>query len=162
MSELREVENDQTILTEALAGRRSLISQIEERLQKQKSELNIYENSVEAYMMNHKMAVAALASAAGGGAVALDSENEFSDEVQAIGAGFTVFGALYILSNSEEVIELLDQLIQADAHVKNLRSHINETQRNLNHELNLLQSEEERFMSNTERIRYIRSQIKRL
>lgn len=162
LSELREAETNRTMLSEAVRGRRLALASLEQRLSEQQSGLQAYRDKVEAYMMNHKMAVAAIASAAGGSAVALDSENEFSDEAQAVGGLVGAIGVAYTIANFEEVSTVFDQLMQADAHVKRLEAQIADTRAGRQAEDDLLRQEEETLREISTEIEQIRSELRAL
>lgn len=158
-SQMNDLETERRLLSEDIAGRRSKTASYEQRLYEQQSNLKEYEVKVEAYMMNHKLAVAAILAGFGGATVALDANNEFSDEAESLGAVAAAIAALYAIANTEEVLQVGDYLIQADAHVKNLKNQIKMTQSNLETEKGQLQQEEQKLQSLTTQIAQVRSRL---
>lgn len=72
-----------------------------------------HDTAVTAYLMNHKMATAAIVAGVGGTGVALDSSNEFSEEAEQIGAGMATMAAIYAIANFEEVAEVTNEMANA-------------------------------------------------
>jgi hypothetical protein len=159
LSQISDVEIERRLLSENVAGRKSKILSAEQRLESLRSELTSYEGKVEAYMMDHKLAVAAIAAGLGGAAVALDPNNEFCKEAKELGALFAVLAAAYAIANHEEIIQVADQLMQADARVKNFKRQIQETQMSLDSERGPLQQEEKKLQSLTMRVAEMRSRL---
>jgi len=88
------------------------------------SELNNYENRVEAYLMNHKMAVACIVGGLGGASVSFDTTSEFSNEMKDVANVVAAVSAIYAILNFSEVAEVADVITQADNNVKNMKSEI--------------------------------------
>jgi hypothetical protein len=65
LSQMKDLEIERTLLSKNIAGRKSKVASLEQRLYEQRSSLNEYEGKVKAYIMNHKMAVAAIAAGLG-------------------------------------------------------------------------------------------------
>lgn len=126
-SRLQQLDDSRRQLSESVAGRRKNIALLQQQAYNHESTLRKYKADVQRYMMRHKMAVASIASAAGGGAIALDSDNEFSDDAQKVAGIVGAFGALYAIANFDEVSEVADQMVQADSHVKSLEQQIKAT-----------------------------------
>jgi septal ring factor EnvC (AmiA/AmiB activator) len=142
MSQLQQSDGTLSMLTQTIAGRRSNVAQLEQRLSGQRSELAQFRGRVKAFMLNHKMAIAAITAGVGGAGVALNPRNEFSKDAEAIGGMVAVVAAIYALANAEEIAQVADALFQADAHFKTLQGHIDSTNLQLREELFALQEEE--------------------
>ncbi|WP_395752135.1 hypothetical protein [Prosthecobacter sp.] len=74
-----------------------------------------HQTRVTEYMMDHKMAIAALAAGAAGAGVAMDNNNEFSDDAKAIGGVTATIAVLWAIANHEEVLEVADCMAKASA-----------------------------------------------
>lgn len=144
-AELQQVGQEYTVLSQAVAGRKTTVTTIERQLMNLESERSDYKRTVTAYMMNHKLAVAALALGLGGASVALDADNEFSDEAEGLGTVAVAIAAVYALANAEEVAEVADRLVQADSYVKDLDRQIAQTTSSRNTEVERLSGEEFRL-----------------
>ena len=116
-----------------LAQQKAKLNAAEQRKYQLESELGDYQRQIEAYLMNHKMAVASIVAGFGGSAVAMDTSNRFSGEMKDVAAVVGVIGALYALVNMEEIIEVGDVLMQADHNVTNLETAIERTENELRH-----------------------------
>jgi len=77
------------------------------------SERARHETSVSAYLMDHKLASAALVAGAGGAVIAYDPDNELSDEVQAVGGITSAFAMIYAAANWNEVSEVANEITKA-------------------------------------------------
>ncbi len=74
-----------------------------------------HQTRVNDYMMDHKMAIAALAAGVAGAGVAFDGSNEFSEDAKGLGGATAVIAGLWALANYEEVIEVADRMAKASA-----------------------------------------------
>ncbi len=74
-----------------------------------------HQTRVNEYMMDHKMAIAALAAGVAGAGVAFDESNEFSEDAKGLGGATAVIAGLWALANYEEVIEVADRMAKASA-----------------------------------------------
>ena len=132
LTEMQQLEHNYSLLAQDMASKQQQVSFLQQKLQQQRFELSDYNRQVEAYILNHKMAVAALAAGAGGAAVAYDPNNEFSDDVQGVAGIVGIVAGFYALANLEEVSQVADQLMQASRYVKQLEAQIESTQNELN------------------------------
>jgi hypothetical protein len=89
--------------------------------------LNESNASVEGYILDHKMAVAAIAAGVGGTGVSLDASNSYSDEVKQLASALAVVAGIWALGNMDEVSGVVKTLNQADAHVRTLKVVIAQT-----------------------------------
>jgi septal ring factor EnvC (AmiA/AmiB activator) len=158
-SQLQESDSNRTMLTQTIAGRRSTVAYLEQQLSRQRSDLAQFEGQVKAFVMDHKMAVAAIAAGVGGAGVAMDSSNRFTPGEQEAAGWVAAGAALYALANSEEVTHVLDQLVQAESHAKTLEGHIASTNEQLRNELYQLQEEEQRLAALNRQAADLRAQL---
>lgn len=123
-SDLQQVDNDYTGLSQAVSNRKNTVGYLEQQLLTHRSELSDYKGRVEAYMMNHKMALAAISAGIVGTGVALDSTSTFSSDEKTVGGLLAAGAALWALNNTEELAEVADTMNQADSHIKSLEHQI--------------------------------------
>ena len=127
-SDLADYQPRLNLLKNSLTNEESKLVDFSRRKFQLESELTDYERKVEAYLMNHKMAVASIVAGFGGSAVAMDTSNEFTTEMKEVAAIVGVIGAVYALFNMDEIIEVGDVLMQADTNVKNIERAIDNVQ----------------------------------
>jgi len=132
LTEMQQLENRYSLVSQELTNKQQRINFLQQKLQEQRAELADYNRRVEAYIMDHKMAVAALAVGIGGAAVAYDPNNEFSDDVQGVAGLVGVVAGLWALGNMEEISQVADQLMQASHYVESLEAQIKSNQTELN------------------------------
>ncbi|MGE3276491.1 MAG: hypothetical protein AB7O67_15365 [Vicinamibacterales bacterium] len=125
-SDVQRLSADYSVLSHSIAVRTARVADAQRRVEGMQAELADYRRRVNAFMMNHKMAVAALALGGGGAAVALDSSNSFSRDARAIGGVAAFLALAYAIDNADEVANVADQLFQADRYVKALSQQIAE------------------------------------
>jgi hypothetical protein len=158
-SQMDELELDRGQLVARISGRQQKIFSLEARLGAQQEAIRGFQTRVEAYMMNHKMAIACVALGLGGTAVAMDSRNEFSDEAKMASTGVAVLAALWALGNLEEIVAVADQLVQADAHMKRLKADASILERTLHADRAELNSEAAQLETLSSRLQNLRAQF---
>ncbi len=131
-----------SVASQAVEHERDKITFFESQMRVKEAELADYRGKVNAYLLNHKMALAAIALGVGGTSVAIDTSNEFSQDAQAAASIGAFFAGMYALSNAEEVAEVADVLMQADSRIKTLESEISGFQSNYSTEMPLLAERE--------------------
>ena len=128
--EIQSQSATQNYLLQQLANRDQVASALEVQVNELEGTLRAHNDEVEAYIWNHK--TASLCLAAGG--IALSSDNEYSDDIKGLGTIGAVLCTLAFASDANfrrEVINVGDQLMQADARAKNLRSQMREAESRL-------------------------------
>ncbi len=141
-SELKEADSQYALLSQTVSSRRSDLVKLEQGLSEQRAKLGEYKGRVLAYMMDHKMATAAIVAGVGGAAVAWDPKNEFSEEAKEIGTVGAVVAAIWALANLEEVTQVAGELAKADVNRKSLEGQINSTSDSYKAESDQLSQEE--------------------
>jgi hypothetical protein len=159
ISELKEVDSNRALLSQAVSSRKSRVASLDQRLIKQRSNLIDYQERVKAYMMNHKMAIAAIGAGAGGTGVAIDPNNEFSDDAKVMGGVVAFIALAYALENMQEIAEVADQLTQADSHVKSLERQISNTMNSLRTEKSQLGQEAKELLVANSRLSEVRFEL---
>ncbi len=157
-SRLDEVDSQRQVLTQTLAGRRSGVAGLEQQRNRQMNDLREFEGRVQAFMMNNKSTLLALGFGVGGAAVAADVNNQYTDSEQAWGALAGIIAGAYVISD-ENARHVVDQLMQADAHLRTLQGHIDATTQQLRGELYQLQEEERQLAAINRQAASIRSQL---
>lgn len=130
-SELVMVQSELGAIQTELSLEKSRLNDHKSRKFQLESKLADYEQRVEAYLMDHKMAVASIAAGFGGAAVAFDPNNQFNQEVKDVAAIVGTIAAVYALFNMDELIEVGDVLLQADVNVRSLESQIRNVESNI-------------------------------
>ena len=143
LSELHQVDNDYTRQSQTVSNRKNTVGYLEQQLLTHRSNLSDYKGRVEAYAMNHKMALTAITLGLGGTAVALDSTTTFSNDEKTVGGLVAAGAALWALNNTEELAEVADTMNQADSHIKSLEHQIRTLSSQLASESQHLSQEEE-------------------
>lgn len=100
------------------------LSETQLSIQAKRGEIAEYKSQVEAYLMNHKLAVAAITGGVGGTTIALDPNNEFSEEMETVAGAVAIASALYAISNMEEIKEVADTIQQSSAHIESLKAQL--------------------------------------
>ena len=123
-SELDLASSRLTLATQDVESARSDVTFLSNRIRNKEAALTDYQTDVERYLMNHKMAVAAIIAGAGGSAVAIDRNNEFSDEARTMGGVAAAIALFWAMDNMGEVIEVADTLAQADRNFKEMENEL--------------------------------------
>jgi predicted nucleic acid-binding Zn-ribbon protein len=152
LSEMKDIDVERDPLVRAVAERQARITSLETELQKRELALQQFRSQVEAYMMNHKMAVAAIAAGVGGTSVALSDDNAFSSDAKAVAGVVGFIAALWAIENASEVGEVLDQMVQADARVKSFESQMRQIR-------GAIEQEQARIVSDRTRLSTLSAQL---
>jgi hypothetical protein len=159
VSLLQENDGSRNALNRTIEGRRSQVAYLDQQVTRQSHELAQFRARVEAFMMDHKMAIAALVIGGGGIGVALNEGNAFTPDEQWLGGIAAFLAIAYALGNAEEVVFVADQLIQADAHFKRLERQLHGTAGQLQAERTQLQQEEQQLAALVQKSGEIRAQL---
>lgn len=119
-SELQQADTAHGLAAQQLAQHNQHLASLEAELaqtQRNKAQLN---EQVTSFLLNHKMAAAALALGLGGAATALDESGQYTPEVKQLGAVASAAAALYVLFNLEEVVHVASQLADAEQSARSL------------------------------------------
>jgi peptidoglycan hydrolase CwlO-like protein len=148
--------------TQSVVNDRAAAGATQLRVSQLEAELDDFQRRVRSYMMNHKMAVAAIAAGLVGGGVALESGNAFSQDIKNAGGVIAAIAALYALNNAGEVTEVLDQIMQANAHVNDLKAQIDESSAARDEATTTLVHSEQRLQEVTKRLEAARAELAEL
>lgn len=78
--------------------------------------------AAKAYMMNHKLAVAALVAGVGGVAMAVDNGSTLDQQSREIAGLVGAFAVIWAIANHEEVLAVADKVTQSASHLKDLEA----------------------------------------
>ncbi len=124
ISELSDLEQQKSLLVAQINSLSKKYTLAQQESYTLKNDIARYQREVNAYLMNHKMATAAIVGGMGGTSVALEDGNTFSQEAKNIGAGIAILSAFYAIDNAGEVIEVADKLNQADVNIKEAKNYL--------------------------------------
>lgn len=115
------------IVRQTLSNQQSSLEAMNQRLLVEQAQLREYNAGVQGYILDHKMAVAAIAAGIGGTGTAISHDSTYSEEVKEVGAAAALIAIVWALNNMDEVSDVVKTLNQADAHVKTLKADIAQT-----------------------------------
>ena len=114
-SQLQEADSARLLAGQAVAAQERQVQALTEGLSEVRAESAELQRRVQAFMMEHKMAVAAIAAGAAGGSVALDDSGRFTQEARDIGALVGLAAVGWAMFNMEEVLHVGNQLVKAES-----------------------------------------------
>jgi outer membrane murein-binding lipoprotein Lpp len=114
-------------LRQAASDQESALAAAGQRLTQQNTDLNNFNTTVVSYMLDHKLAVAALVAGLGGASAALDGSNAYTDQAKQLGSAIAVVAAIWAIGHADEVGQVLQVLNRADLQVRGLQSAVTQT-----------------------------------
>ncbi len=147
---------------EAVNRQGDLLQSLEQRLRAGQQELAEYNSSVDAYMLQHKMAVAALVAGVAGAVPWLEEDGKFSQDAKELGAALTMLAALWAVTHMDEVSEVLGTLNEADVHARNLQAAIDQTAEAVSQQQGNLRQAQARFAAASGEADSVKVQLARL
>jgi chromosome segregation ATPase len=121
LSSIKQLEQQTDLLSQKMLGRQQKISDLELKKNQLEADIRAYNSKVQSFLVEHKNAAGCM----GAVGASLDESNQYSKDVKDIASLVTVVCGIGVLSNEEfrnEVFFVVDQLTQADSHVKNLNN----------------------------------------
>lgn len=115
VSELRNADATVERLGAAVAVRAIRLASLQQQLDGERNRRAHFEQALRAYMLDNKLAVAAIALGLGGAGVALSDDSRISDEARAVGGVAGVLAAAYAIANADEVLAVFNELTKADS-----------------------------------------------
>lgn len=158
---IEDRQQQKQLVSQRLVGLEEKISSLEVQRDRLLEDLKTYNNSVEAYMMDHKLAIICMAALN----VSLAEDNEYSEEVKNLAEGATIVCAAGVLLDSDfrkEIMIVFDKLIQADKHAKDLRSQIASIQSKIDKEKTAAAGEQSEFDRLRSEIQGLQTQLSQL
>ena len=131
VAELNDLQSQADRLRQVTSDEQSALAAMNQRLVQQKADLANFTAGVRNYMLEHKLAVAALVAGLGGAATALDNTNVYSEDAKQLGSAVAVVAGIWALGNLDEVSQVLEALNRADAQVRGLQAAIAQTSADL-------------------------------
>lgn len=122
-AKIQPLEQEIKLLAERMLGRQQKLSNIELQKNQLKTELETHNRNVNAFMMKYKTEVACI----GAFGASLSEDNQYSKDAKDLATVVTVACGVGALADGEfgkRVIQVVDQLNQADSYAKDLRSQI--------------------------------------
>ena len=128
-SQLNDLESERSVATARVAALETTVAAWEARLEDYRDRIRRHESATMAYMLNHKLAVAAIVAGVGGAEVALDPDNAFTNDAKIVGGVVALLAAAWAGANMPEVLEVSDALVQADSQYKQLQAAASDVER---------------------------------
>ena len=125
--ERRQLEADRDVLTPRVAAAEASVARLRAQYQQHSDNLRGVQEDTTDYMMNHKMAMAALAAGYGGAKIAVD-KTSFSDEARTIGGAIAILAAVYAVDHMPEITEVGNRLLLADTRIRAQQAAMVETE----------------------------------
>jgi hypothetical protein len=92
----------------------------------------------------------------------MDANNEFSDEMSVAGGVAAAIAAFWALGNMDEVVEVADKMIQADAHIKSMEQDIAQLEQGAAQRMPVLRSKEQALAALQKDYEGVRSELSSL
>lgn len=121
VSELSEVDAAIQRSSEAVSARNARIAALQQQLDGEQARRARYNQSLQSYMLNNKLAVAAIGLGLAGTSAALSDDGSVSQEGRAVGAGVGLLAAAYAIANADEVMSVFNELVKADAAMRAMK-----------------------------------------
>ena len=127
----RTVENAKQATLARIEGLERQTATWRQTLAQVEAEKASYQTKVKDYAMDHKMAILAIGGTVAGTAIALDTENNFTEDQKTLAGWTAAVLAAYALFNHEEIIEVTDRMTKAAAMIADYDNRIAETRKQL-------------------------------
>lgn len=133
-AQIADLDNQRETVRQALSNQQSTFEAMNQRLRSQNAELDEYNARIQGYILDHKMAVAAIAAGVGGAETALSENNAYSEDVKEVGGIVALLAVAWAAEHMDEVSDVVKNLNYADAHVRTLNAGIQQTVSAMNHQ----------------------------
>ena len=161
-SQLQEVDTARTLASQALAAQIRRVEVLGEVLAAIQYKAAAHQRAVRAFMLDHKMAVAALAAGAAGGPAALDDSGSVSQEAREMGAVVGMVAIGWALFNMEEVLQVASELVKAESAAQALAERAKTLAQALGSEREALQQSQAGYERAIQQVAGIRSALQSL
>lgn len=158
MAKIQPLEQEMKLLAERMLGRQQKLSNMELQKNQLKTELETHNRNVNAFMMKYKAEVACI----GAFGVSLSEGNQYSKDAKDLATAVTVACGVGVLADGafgKRVIQVVDQLNQADLYAKDLRSQIQSATAQLEAESQQLEAEKSEVSKLTSDIQAYQTQL---
>ncbi|MDX2229916.1 MAG: hypothetical protein NW220_09775 [Leptolyngbyaceae cyanobacterium bins.349] len=157
-AKIKPLEQEMELIAERMLGRQQKLSNIELQKNQLKTELETHNRNVNAFMMKYKAEVACI----GAFGVSLSENNQYSKNAKDLATAMTVACGVGVLADGEfgkRVVQVVDQLNQADNFAKDLRSQIQTATAQLETESQQLEAEKAEVSKLTSDIQTYQTQL---
>jgi len=161
-SQLDSLSSQCTSVRQAVADQQSTLEALNQRLNQERAQLQEYNAGVQSYMLQHKMAVAALLAGVAGTVPWMNGNDTYSEDAKEVGAAITAIAVIWAISNMDEVSEVLSTLNQADAHVHSLQAQIDQTSSAIGQEQAGIRQTQERLGMLSQKTAAVQQQLSQL
>ncbi|MBM0744151.1 hypothetical protein JOY44_21465 [Phormidium sp. CLA17] len=139
-AKIKPLEQEMELLAERMLGRQQKLSNIELQKNQLKTELETYNRNVNAFMAKYQVEVVCREAVG----ASLSKDNQYSEDAKNLATAVTMACGVGVLADGEfgkRVIQVVDQLNQADRYAKDLRSQIQTAATQLEAESQQLEAE---------------------
>lgn len=119
-SQLQETDAAYAQAVQAMQAHSRQLQALQDERSGLQSQAARLKREVQTFMMDHKMAVAALAAGVAGTGMALDDSGQFTDEARTVAGVVGIVAVGWALFNMEEVAQVASELMKAEAMAKAL------------------------------------------
>jgi hypothetical protein len=119
-SQLQEADSARALASQDVAGRTSRVQALESEIGTLRAQAAEHKRNVQAFMTNHKMAVAAIAAGVVGAGTVLDDSGQFSEDARAVAAVVGLVAVGWALFNMDEVVQVGSELAKAESAAKSM------------------------------------------
>ncbi len=158
--ELSELGSKCDSARQSVSNGESALKAMQQRRTDRHAQLNEYNASVQGYMLDHKMAVAALAAGVGGAQIS--SDNTYSADAKQVGSAVALLAGLWAIGNMDEVSDVLKTLNEADAHVGTLKSDLAQTTEAIQQEERSIEASKEQLELLVQQQRGLQAELRAL
>jgi DNA repair exonuclease SbcCD ATPase subunit len=160
--QLDTLNKDSDNMRQTLSDQESQLEAMNQRLRAQQTELNNKNESVQVYMMNHKMAIAALIVGVKGTQVWADSGNQYSEDAKQLGSTLAVVAVTWAVFHMDEVDEVLETMNQADDKIRNLKAEIVQTSSAIEEQRSTVQNSHDHLQLLSQRTAALQQELSQL
>ncbi|MBL8331041.1 MAG: hypothetical protein JNJ71_19545 [Rubrivivax sp.] len=158
-SQLVEADAGYLLAVQAVAGHQQRLEGLQQSAADIDGRRRELDRNVEAFMLNHKMAVAALVAGVAGGQVAFDSNGSYSAEARDVAAVVGLLAVGWALFNMDEVMHVASELAKADSFSTQLRREQESLAQALAAERQLLAQAQAQLAQSGQRVQGIRTSL---
>jgi predicted nucleic acid-binding Zn-ribbon protein len=161
-SRLDSLNNQSSSTSQQISDQQSSLVALQQRLSSERTALNDYNAGVQNYMLQHKLAVAAIVAGVAGTVPWIDDNNKYSQDAKEIGIAMTAIALIWASQNMDEVSEVLGNLTEADAHRKSAQTEIDQTSAAIQQQQASLQGLQNQMSHLSQEINSVKGELSRL
>ncbi len=161
-SQIETLTNQSSSISQQISNQQSSLVALQQRLSSERTALDDYNASVQNYMLQHKMAVAAIVAGVAGTVPWLEGDGKYSQDAKELGLALTVVAIFWASQNMAEVSEVLGNLTEADEHRKSAQAEIDQTSEAIQQQQVNLQSLRNQLNQLAQQIDSVNGELSRL